>query len=1011
MRIHSVFILFTILHAAQALAWHAEVETAAEPEKPSMIWLRNDQRLPDVAAYLAWFDLDGGADNAVRSWGLERGWMPGLSPVMNNPVDAEPFEAFAAMPLPAECPAEHRCFVAFVAVDTNATDPLDIDAWRAASLDPLSREAAYERLPGQNVFLTPSASGGSSLTSPAPFPGLLRVTQEGDNESRENIGSFMGTYGEYTLLLHSSRVYEDWVYRTKQRLREIDVSDPKAPRLSNVLDMPDIPTNYAQKFVEMEAYYIIADSHGVNCSQPQSGTGSVQLKAYRKGGLAPAGTLDLAGTLADPDRLWREGTALYALTAESCRKNFRLYAVHLDASGNPRIASHLLLATDDSDFHEFKHFPGYVVAKQTDFGDPVRGLQTRFSLKLFRLGEDGPADIGLREFPQTRSGYAIYADHLYVLLQNEQTLHLYIHDLTTPGLPLLGQTSWPAWGDEGSFSFFRVGEDGYAYIGRENDANPFSAADIRDPAAPRYAGELSSIFGNYRADGPSFSHHSPLMWRQNRLLDRKWEITEDGNSIALTLYDISDAFHPARQNGFALLGEGAYAPASAFSAVRDYNWKDWGGMALVSTWGLKSGAYAQFLEFGPGGISDRGRLHFQHPLVDSEILNDELAGILTGHSFVTAEFGGESPRVLGEVELGPYVSRLQQRGEDLWATEQTHRDGFQRLLRYTAQQTGTPVQTWQLPYTYQDVSFQDGRAVLYKAEPPSVQILDMDTGELHPPQLLQGKVQGDYLPSVNGIMHFLQGDDWYAVDYEITAHTYLGESHYADANWYLQHFRLQDQRAVFQKAYLTPGEVIGMLGANQVISAELPVIDDMTYLRFNLSKLTHLGTVLQDSFSLTCDYSHSVLWENQRLYIACAEGKVFADDITTRLEVWAVEDDRWAREHAWPFEHTRVWKWGLEWVDADRMMLRRATWEFTEPYTEILGMPSREVVESCTVYRISDEYEPELLGSLSECPRYIGPPKLAGGDTLFMPDGNGGIVGQSWNPEKLGESHACDLCL
>ncbi len=132
---HWVALLFMLLCNNVAYAWNVTVQADA-PSASATVRLENDAALSNVDVYLTWLDLDDKTETAYRSWLPALGWRTGLMPGMTG-KNLAPFSAQPVTALPAECPAQHRCFLAWVATPTGAA-PLDWRRWRASTLLPLN---------------------------------------------------------------------------------------------------------------------------------------------------------------------------------------------------------------------------------------------------------------------------------------------------------------------------------------------------------------------------------------------------------------------------------------------------------------------------------------------------------------------------------------------------------------------------------------------------------------------------------------------------------------------------------------------------------------------------------------------------------------------------------------------------------------------------------------------------------------------------------------------------------
>ncbi|MEM7017906.1 MAG: hypothetical protein AAF512_11300, partial [Pseudomonadota bacterium] len=235
-----LYSLSFLLLCANANAWQVDLADDGRGQFNQIV-VSSDRDVRNQDIYLVWVDLDAGNNELViSSWTADNGWQRGaLERILPQALDLPPFEELPLAINNETCPAEHRCFLAMLAVPTGE-NPLEALRWEAASLLPLTRAAGRERLPGQRFFLANDgtsrfADGPSGVNAvdgapvSAPTLAVDELTPPTENADANADASQAVTEKPDIFRLNGTELL--YANGQAKRFQIIDVSDPNRPVL------------------------------------------------------------------------------------------------------------------------------------------------------------------------------------------------------------------------------------------------------------------------------------------------------------------------------------------------------------------------------------------------------------------------------------------------------------------------------------------------------------------------------------------------------------------------------------------------------------------------------------------------------------------------------------------------------------------------------------------------------------------------------------------------------------
>jgi len=843
----SVISLFFLTLSAQA--WELSVKN--EEGKPPVVWAGNQQPQGEVDVYLLWLDIDEEPQNWFQSWTAEQGWQPNIQAVFNQAVEINAFDSIPITQLTPQCPTEHRCFLALLALEPGS-DALDLAAWQDAAVMPLSVQAAYERLPAQTFFLNPdegntgiggvpfmdATTGGvrpPATLSPAPETSDDRVN-DGDSDSAATTEK----PDIFRLLDNNTLLY---VNGQAERLQMIDVSDLSQPQLKASLALSASP----RELYVLNDLYILLQNKDYKTSEFSV------VKQNAEGELAVVDTQAISGSLYESrrrnDRIYSVARA--AAEVDGCCFDYAtldINVVQIDALGNLDSIDNTQIRGYDP---KIAVFSDHLVIANRDPNTYPDSLVQVFDLSN---ANEPLVDLGTVRVP----GYVPSEFHVDVRDQQlrivygpenrEAGSNLGIYDLTQEGLPLLGEVRNIAPGE--ALFATRFHED-KAYIVTFERTDPLWVIGLSDPSNPEILGELivpgwseklffydDRLFAVGIDDQPSASEGETERWYRR---------------VAMSLFDVSDPTKPGVLDRFTPLTgtvNYSYSPALDDERALLLNWNRSFAALPINTWYSNMGNMnnLQMVDFSQDKFLDLGLLELSVPAQRSLILGDNNIGVMADQRFITAQWSDtDKPHVLGELELSRNLGWLDKQADNLWSAGYGQ-NGYRYVYRYTVDDVELPAQSWTLAGNFYQVANTDTHALFYQHSPMSVQRLDYNTQSLSELQNIEPQTPPD--DNLTVADRDVVVDKWYQrsdlmaddtgfylgeqrpVSFEVPQPVLLGEDepatdaglvkpyvHYS-AEWRLRSWQWQDGKAVEQASRAIPGKPLALTQDGRLITVE-----------------------------------------------------------------------------------------------------------------------------------------------------------------------------------------------
>ncbi len=863
-------LLVMLLSNHAAYAWNVTVQTDA-PSAAAAVSLENDTSLSKVDVYLAWLDLDDKTETGYRSWIPALGWQNGLVPGLTG-KDLAPFSSQPVTFLPSECPAQHRCFLAWVATP-NGADPLDWKRWQASSLLPLNALAATARLPGQRFFLT---------NNPIYFITAAMTTDASGTKTTPTIEKPDVFHLEGTRLFYANA--------QAQRLQIIETANTTAPQLVSSTALSGFP----------KEIYTLGQYHLVLLNSATSA--GAQISVFREnsdGSQSEISTFKLSGQFLESRR---RGDVIYTVSTQY-DPELRLVVQALVIDANGQLSERSNQAWNAYDPH-VALFADYLVIT-----GGIPGNWTNTELRVFDLREPTQP---LRALPQINLPGRVPSEfHLDVNGNQLRVVYsaadansgsvLSVYDLNA-GLAQLGTVGGIA-PKEALFAT-RFAEN-FAYVVTYERKDPLWVIGLSDPTKPVILGELQvpgwseklfvhgdRVFGLGVDDQPSGSE----IWARR---------------VAASLFDVSVPASPGLLGRFTAVTDGsAYSWSQALSDERALllDWEKQYALLPVEAWGNTPGSYLQWVDFASGVPKDGGQLKLSTQAERSVALSSELWGVLGNQSFLTVGRSNGVPQILGQVELARNVSWLYLDDGELWSGGFGNQ-GYYRLYRQKTANPDEAERKWDLDHNYNQISATDSHVFFFRWQPFTLGVLDRARGEL-----LTTLAPTDDKNSVYG-QAFAYGDRFYisnstwqdvkAIDSQLASPDKTGNAGYL--SWTLQGWQAAADGMKFLANYNIPGQPIGFASAGGLLVSENGT--DTEPLRIDLLTLDAKGNAsLRDSLTLPCPAYSNTLLQGDTLYISCGSGviysgaKVESANSGNKLHAFRVDGEALTPSGEWTFD-------------------------------------------------------------------------------------------------------------
>jgi hypothetical protein len=735
--------LFFTLFSLQAFAWEVKLRTVDEVHSTPQVIASSHREMAEVDVYLAWMDFDVKPPQFF-SWQADRGWQAGLNPIFPTSIDIPKFDSYTIPFQEKACPDEHRCFLGFVAT-RHGDDPLvDKKNWLAASFLPLSLSAGCERFVGQKFFLSCDDNGynrfGDGILDDYDVPTMAAVEKESAPSDTSGTGAPVETEKPDIFKL----VDHQLLYANGQakRFQVIDITDLSNPKITGWTALAGSPR---ELYVLGDYYVLLQTNYGA-----ENGTHLTVLRQNDDGSLKVLQDMPLSGRFIESRR---RGSLIYTVTGqfESLMIDCGKEADCVEPQHQINIG--VLRLTDAGELKEVDTaqlpgyspiiaiFPDYLVIANHNPNQEERNWQNT-QIQVFDLSQQDPlVALPVLNVPgQVPSEFHLSvksnaeSKHLRVVYGPEHRQHgstLAIYNL--PDMALVGDISAIAPGEDLFATRF---VDNRAFVVTFERTDPLWVIDLSNPKSPSILGELhvpgwseKMFFHDDRLFAVGIDDQ-PLDNEENRRVQR----------VALSLFDVKDPTQPALINRFTpLAGEVSYSQSPALHDERALllNWNESFAALPIDSYETDTGSHLQIVSLANDKIEDAGLLKSPVPIQRSVSIEKDVLAALGDQALLTLSWGAGEPVVLGELELATNLTWLALQGDDLWAAARGNK-GYFRLYRYTKEDVEIPAESWSLQRGYNGGVLMDGNlAVFYDYFPLTVQVLDVNTEELSPPQALE----------------------------------------------------------------------------------------------------------------------------------------------------------------------------------------------------------------------------------------------------------------------------------
>ena len=839
-----------LLFGASAGGWQLE-HSPSEDE----IRVVGERRLDGVAPYLVWADLDRPTDQWA-SWQREGRWRDGLHPIATPPMDLAPFARRALGPLPRACPDGNRCLLAMVAVNPG-DDPLDPRRWLAASVHPLSADAAARlRLPGQRLFLAADADGrllDTPLVTPAAGDTASGTTSDPGGEAATEKPDIFRLEGDRLLYANGPA----------ERFQVIDVSDPANPWLEAWQRLSGPP----RELYALNGHYVLMQgSHWGD----DAGTRVTTLRFDADGELETVDELTLDDRFVESRR--REGV-IYAVTQRSdigvgiSPAALTVHALEVDPTGaigrlsdatfsgySPEVAifpDHLVVTGSDTESWRATNVQLYDLSRTDTPLHPLSTLQV-------------PGRIPSEFHLDVRAGLLRL---VYGPPEPDDGSTLALYTIGADALAFSGATD-PIAPGEALFATRFVGDTAYLVTFERTD--PLWVVDLSDATAPAVVGEL---------EVPGWSEL--LFFNDQRLFavgidDQPAPGESWAQRVAVSLFDVADPTDPRLLTRITpLVGGASYSHSPALTDERALllDWADGYAALPISYWDDGASRHQlQLIDIDPDRLADGGALATSDAIQRGVELGADTLAALGEQTLTTLRRGVGDPAPLGSLELARNLTWIGADGDHAWVAGS--RDwSYHRLYRYTLDDLETPTARWSLEVPFQGVVADGGDLLFYNPRPLKIQ--HIDDGIPGPLVALEEADDDDAWWSdrrvlLSGERLFLNETLYSSTDATVELPLRLPEF---SALSTLRSWRLSPDGAAEQPGTITlPGRLVAADANGELLTLER--LGDGAVLHHLL--LEEGAARLLGGTPLPCAYP-STLWNPPTLYLGCS-GNYWSDN-------------------------------------------------------------------------------------------------------------------------------------
>jgi len=896
----------------------------------SSINVSNDVKRSQVMVYLVWTDLN---TEQFSSWKFEQGWHSELVPVFDEPIDLPTFDSYSIDFEEKACPDEHQCLLAYVAAPQDK-NPTDMEAWKAASLLPLSLAAAQERRRGQVFFLPPgdnnanrdnfggetealddgvAESEGISADAEAPTaPSTDKTTVSGAAETEKP--DIFKQIGDKILFANGQA----------QRFQVIDISDFSTPSLTGSVTLAGSPRELYvlnDYYVLLQTTYANNESRTIFTVLQQNDDGTLtevpQTSSTLSGGFIESRRRnDIIYTVTqDTVEITPTSNSIVAETEIACFDCFRqqqsilnINALRLTNAGQLENVANAQVPGYSPNVAIFTN--NLVIANHNPEEDNWSSTQ----IQVFDLSQDNP----LVALPTLTVPGQIPSE-FHLSIQNEQLRVVYgpenreagstlaIYDL--PEMNVVGTVDKIAPG-ESLFATRFVNNRAFVVTFERTD--PLWVIDLTNPAQPTILGELEVPGWSEKM----FFHDDKLLAIGIHDQPLEGEDFQWTSRVAISLFDVKDPTKPSlikRLVPFEGEASSSYSDALYDERALLLNWEDMLAALPIYSWETENRNHLQIVSLADDTLTDAGRLDSTVQIQRSTPIADDVLAALGDQALMTLRWGvGQKTEVLGELELAINLGWLKLKDADLWAAARSN-NGYHRFYRYTTSDIETPAERWNLETGY-DGSATDGESVVFYSHLYSnsltVQLFDLNSRQLNPvleldkPESTTTSEEPDIepvddidepAPPVDDIVAKVAPfapDIWYSRSQPMVhdGWFYLAEQRPMQSNtrrsmpfvlpenysrqtqWMLRGWNL-NQKGKEAPIRSIPGTPLAITANGELITQEYTPEGQ----RFNLLALTEDSANLLQTRELAClsNYSTQVMWADDTLYMTCRSGEPY----------------------------------------------------------------------------------------------------------------------------------------
>lgn len=964
------YIVVVMLFSAEAAAFDLELDNSGEMPR---LLISNTQVLHGTDVYLAWYDMHAAKDKRFISLRAEQGWSGGLHPVFGQMFDIPLLNRLSVPYQRQDCPLQHACFVALVAVEAG-NSPLDPESWLDASILPLNRLAAQQRLPGQNTFLATDGSTEVNGVTDATFGGSGTTTPSTDDDANKD-----GADTEKPDIFRLDGKQVLYANSRAQRFQVIDTGDLENPTLTAWIKLGGSPREV----------YKLGDFYGLLQSSVDN-TAVLRILRLEQNSLHEVSSFSFDGLFLQSRR---RGDVIYALTQDYNLGLVKVYALQVDVEGqvaqrgleevglyNPVVAifsDYLLIAGYAADSWNNSRVQVFDIRNNAVPLQALPAFEVNGQIPSeFHLNINGP-HLRLVYGPQDRSAGSTLA----------------VYDLSAGAAQQIGSLSGIAPGESLYATRF---EGSYAYVVTFLRTDPLWVIDIANPTVPFIAGQL---------EVPGWSEK--MFFNAGHLFAVGYddqvsagEIFRRARRVSLSLFDVRNPLQPSVLDRFTpLTGVSSYSYSPAVDDERALllDWVNRYAALPVNAW--DSGSHLQITTFADDKLHDAGLVQLPDAAKRAVELDTQVLGVLGDQSFMTVAWGSGKPFVLGELELARNLAWVQADSKGVWAAARNNSYEITRFYRYVPDDLETEAQSWNLTGAYNDMRMAGELAVFFDYNSPfAVQLLDTRSGTLHPPFTLVSDDPGNYLYSNNTLLHdgiLYQFNRRYI--YTAKEGISPGSDAFSGAAlnllpdagdssvWILNRWQLSANGAKYLGSQTIPGEPLGFSANGDLLSREA----DENRLRLNLVRPGTRQAQLLHSIKLDCPPYSSIKDGGDGFYVLCVEPYYTIQPLDSTANTTTVEsgnlikvklDRRLQQAGSWKLPATDNYVSTLHAAAAGIVLVGSYAYYYDGPY---VGISSGVTVDSiapygnssCSVYRLEDGTDKAIF--LQKTTNCSGTPQLA----------------------------------